>query len=170
VTVYSIYEPQSQAPDLAARAERLAFVKEGFSWPALLIPAFWLIYQRMWIELGVFIAILAGLSWAFGVDSQGQALFGWAASALILLFAFEANDLRAAALERRGYRLAGLAMGRGRDAAERGFFESWLPQQTRAWETGAASGDGERGSVPMSYPAGRTRGEGDEVIGSFPGA
>ncbi len=43
--------------DLALRAEALAFVKEGFSWPALFVPAFWLIYHRMWIELVVFLAI-----------------------------------------------------------------------------------------------------------------
>jgi hypothetical protein len=35
VTVYSVYEPPAKTPDMLARAETLAFVKEGFSWPAL---------------------------------------------------------------------------------------------------------------------------------------
>ena len=38
MTVYSVYEPPSEAPDLMQRADRLAFVKEGFSWPALFVP------------------------------------------------------------------------------------------------------------------------------------
>ena len=136
MTVYSVYEPGAEAPDIAERADRLAFVKEGFSWPALFLPALWLIYQRMWIELIVFVIACVALQWAFGLSDQGQALFGWASLALVVLFAFEANDLRTAALERRGYQLAGVASGRDRTDAERSFFRAWLPQQrgrARAW-------------------------------------
>ena len=61
MTVYSVYEPDKEAPDLAVRADRLAFVKEGFSWPALFLPALWLLYQRMWIELIVFVVAFAAL-------------------------------------------------------------------------------------------------------------
>ena len=50
MTVYSVYEPPTEAPNLTERADRLAFVKEGFSWPALFVPLLWLIYYRMWIE------------------------------------------------------------------------------------------------------------------------
>ena len=57
-------------------------------------------------------------------------MFGWLSLALVVLFAFEANDLRRAALERRGYKV-GTAIGAGRDFAELAFFRSWLPQQER---------------------------------------
>ena len=155
VTLYSVYEPRAEAPDLIQRADRLAFVKEGFSWPALLVPVFWLIYQRMWIELALFVAVLAALPWVFGVDARAEALLGWASFALILLFAFEANDLRAAALERRGYRLAGVASGRGRDAAELAFFRSWLPQQAKSAEPVAGRGGTRSASLrPTSRGAG----------------
>jgi hypothetical protein len=113
VTVYSVYEPSAQPADSALRADRLAFVKEGFSWIALLVPALWLIFYRMWIELIVFVLGFAALQWAFGTSEQGQRLFGWVSFALCVLFAFEANDLRSAALERRGYRLVGVAGGGG---------------------------------------------------------
>jgi hypothetical protein len=168
VIVYSVYEPRGEAPDLATRADRFAFVKEGFSWPALLIPAFWLIYQRMWIELALFVILLAGLQWLFGTSAQGQALFGWVSFALIVLFAFEANDLRAAALARRGYHLAGIAAGRSRAAAELRFFRAWLPKQSRrAGEAGTGPGGTERAREQPPY-AGPLQGEGDEVIGLFP--
>jgi hypothetical protein len=165
VTVYSVYEPGKEAPDIAVRADRLAFVKEGFSWPAFFLPALWLIYQRMWIELVVFVIACVALQWAFGLSDQGQALLGWASLALVVLFALEANDLRTAALERRGYRLAGVASGRDRTDAERSFFRAWLPQQVKA-ARGAERGQ-ERGR-DSETPKPATRGEAEEVIGLFP--
>jgi hypothetical protein len=165
VTVYSVYEPPTEAPDLAERAARLAFVKEGFSWPALFVPILWLLYYRMWIEFILLVLVYVALQWAFGTDPQGQALAGWASLAIGVLFAFEASDLRTLSLERRGYRLAGVASGRGRTEAERSFFHAWLPQQARN-----AKGP-ERGPEPRregEAAAAVPRGEGEEVIGLFP--
>ncbi len=163
MTVYSVYEPPSQATDIGERADRLAFVKEGFSWPAMFVPLLWLLYHRMWIESLVLLLIYIGLQLAFGGDAQGQALTAWAGLAISLLFAFEANDLRTASLERRGYRFAGVASGRDRVDAERAFFVNWLPEQERAQPVAPPP--------PRRYTgarAPRQRGEGEEVIGLFP--
>ena len=78
MTVYSVYEPPVPATDMIARADRLAFVREGFSWVALLVPLVWLLYHRMWIEFVVLILVYVGLQLAFGGDTQGQALTAWA--------------------------------------------------------------------------------------------
>jgi hypothetical protein len=167
VTVYSVYQPSSEAPDVEARAEALQFVKEGFSWPAFFLPALWLIYCRMWIELILFVVIFGTLQWALGLDKPGHDVLGWILVALFALFAFEANDLRGAALERRGYRLIGVAEGRGRSEAELSFFRAWLPQQaksTRPVERGVERAREKESAAP---PA---RGEGEEVIGLFPQA
>lgn len=165
MTVYSVYEPPTPASDLALRAERLAFVKEGFSWPAVFVPILWLLYYRMWVEFVLLALIYVALQLVFGTEPQGQTLFGWASLAIAVLFAFEANDLRAASLERRGYRLAGVASGRDRTEAERAFFCAWLPQQARA------AREPERVIEPRrEAEAGPSmpRGEGEEVIGLFP--
>jgi hypothetical protein len=164
VTVYSVYEPSAQPADSALRADRLAFVKEGFSWIALLVPALWLIFYRMWIELIVFVLGFAALQWAFGTSEQGQRLFGWVSFALCVLFAFEANDLRSAALERRGYRLVGVAGGRGRSQAELSFFQTWLAEQARPIRTTERAPERREGQVAQPSP----RGEPEEVIGLFP--
>ena len=164
MTVYSVYEPPVPAPDLTERADRLAFVKEGFSWPAFLVPLLWLIYYRMWIEFVVLVLVYIGLQLAFGAD-QGHALTAWASFAIAVLFAFEANDLRAASLERRGYRLAGVASGRDRIDAERSFFGVWLPQQVRPAREPAARPEPRRESEARTL---LPRGEGEEVIGLFP--
>jgi Protein of unknown function (DUF2628) len=166
VTLYSVYEPRAEAPDLMQRADQLAFVKEGFSWPALLFPPLWLLYHRMWIELVLFILAFAGLGWVLSLGKLGEALLGWVSFALVLLFAIEANDLRRAALERRGYRLSGMAAGRDREAAELTFYRSWLPHQTRIArqpERVSEQPGGSDATAPLSGT------EGEEVIGLFPG-
>lgn len=162
MTVYSVFEPAREAPDVSARAEALAFVKEGFSWPALFVPLLWLLYQRMWLELIVLVLLLTLLQWASVAIHGGEDLISWATIGLIVLFAFEANDLRQAALVRRGYRPLGLAMGRSREAAELSFFDAWLPQQEKAARPvvrgDSATAQAHGGSEP------------DDVIGLFPGS
>ena len=110
--------------------------------------------------------LLVALQLAFGLDERGEALVGWASLAVSLLFAFEANDLRTASLERRGYKLAGVASGESRDTAELSFLRTWLPQR----EKGAAlSEPAPKRADRVETP--RTRiSEGEEVIGLFPRA
>ena len=166
MTVYSVYEPPVPAPDLIERADRLAFVKEGFAWPAFFVPLLWLIYHRMWIEFVVLLLVYIALQLAFGTDTQGQTLAACASLAIGILFAFEANDLRTASLERRGYRFAGVASGRDRIDAERSFFTAWLPRQERAArQPFTPPPPPRRGTEARTPPA---RGEGEDVIGLFP--
>ena len=167
MTVFAVYQPPSEAPDLAERADRLAFVKEGFSWPAFLVPLLWLIYHRMWIEFVVLFLIYIVMQVVIGTETDSQsALAAFAGFAISVLFGFAANDLRAASLERSGYRFAGTASGRDRIDAERSFFTAWLPQQERSARQSVTPP-----ALPRRAPeAGtqRSRGEGEEVIGLFP--
>jgi len=165
VTVYSVYEPVSDDDDIAAHADRIAFVKDGFSWLALIVPALWLLYHRMWIEFVIFMALIFGLEWAFGADGQGAQIAGWLGLAITVLFAFEANDLRGAMLQRRGYRFAAVATGRNRQEAERSFFTTWLRRQARPTRPVPPAHKITPG-VQASAPA--RRGAGDDVIGLFP--
>jgi hypothetical protein len=166
MTVYSVYEPPGgDEADVATRAERIAFVKDGFSWLAFFVPALWLIFQRMWLELIVFLVVIGGVSWAFGTAPEARMLAGWVSLALTALFAFEANDLRGWALARRGYRFAGVASGRDRYEAERSFFEGWLPQQRRSAPPVPPAQKSPAPKGPVSRRSG-----GDEVIGLFPQA
>ena len=93
MTVFSVYEPASDDDDVAARAEKIAFVKDGFSWPAFLVPVLWLLYQRMWIELVAFLVVIGGLQWALGGSVQGLELAGWITLAITVLFGFWPNPI-----------------------------------------------------------------------------
>lgn len=167
MTVYSVYEPPGDDADLEARLDKIAFVKDGFSWLALVIPILWLIYQRMWLELVVFLAAIALIPWLLGADPYARQLGGWLSLGLTVLFAFEANDLRGWALQRRGYRFVGAASGSDRTEAERSFFLSWLPRQQRR-RIGIPPVKDQAPKGPTVTPT-RPSGD-DEVIGSFPRA
>jgi hypothetical protein len=129
------------------------------------VPILWLLYYRMWVEFVLLALVYLALQLAFGTEAQGQTLVAWASLAIAVAFAFEANDLHAASLERRGYRLAGVVSGRDRTEAERSFFTAWLPQQEKATR--------EHGRIPEARREAEAgppmpRGEGEEVIGLFP--
>jgi Protein of unknown function (DUF2628) len=164
VTLYSVYEPPGKAQDPEERGEQLVFVKDGFSWPALLVPGLWLLYQRMWLELALFVALFALLGWMFGPGDQEQTLFAVLSVALIVLFAFEANDLQGAALERQGHTQVGTAIGSGLDAAELAFLQSWQPRE----EKGRARQAPPERPGNAGIPAPKASGEAEGVIGLFP--
>ena len=83
--------------------ERAALVRDGFHFLAFLLPAVWLLFNRLWIEALLVIAVSMALS---GLGSMAG--FGGAAPALALLVSlyvgFEGSALRLAALRRRGWR------------------------------------------------------------------
>lgn len=162
MTAYYVYEPASEAPSVSARAEQLDFVKDGISWPALIVPAFWLIYHRMWIELLVYLAAYGALGWAMTYSQNGADFLAWVGLALTLLLAFEANDLRRYALERRGYRQLGVAIGSSREAAELSFFRAWLPEQSNSTRPP------NRPSKKREATVGTAPNQAEEVIGLFP--
>lgn len=156
MAVYTVLEPPS-SPDLAVDAERVLFVREGFSWAALLVPALWLVWHRLW---------LVGLGWAavvvalqLGAGRLGGPMPLIAGIGFGLVFAFEANALRRWTLERRGYRFSGVVAGANRDECERRFFATWLIGRRLAAPPPAAG-------PWTAAPAGRTATS--PIIGLFP--
>jgi hypothetical protein len=127
--VYTVYEPPQTSGDRADRAERLVFIKDSFTWTAAILPAVWLLFKRLWLELLAFVAIAAAVSW--GVEAAGGPAALGALPLLIvqIVLGYEAPAIQGAALERRGWRFAGTVAGRDRLECERRFLESWLPAQ-----------------------------------------
>jgi hypothetical protein len=109
-------------PDLAgdAAAERAAFVKDGFCWPALFIPLLWLLWHRLWLVLVAYLVAVTAIGAAQVVAGKGAATFILIAFAFY--FAAEANNARRWSLRRRGWTQAGEAFGRDRGEAELRYF------------------------------------------------
>ena len=116
---YSVHAP----PDEPLAAERFAFVKDGFSWPALLMPILWILWHRMWLTLMGFVIFVLLLAWTERLTGEDVATV--VAVLGTLLFALEANNIRRLSLARRGWREVGGAVGRDLEEAEIRFFGDW---------------------------------------------
>lgn len=127
--VYTVHEQPYPPADRIDRAEALKFVRDGFSWGALLFGPLWLIAKARWSELAIYIAAIAiiiGLAKMFG---GGQNALSLAILALNAILAFEASALERLTLDRAGWQEIGTVSGRDAAECERRFFETWLPNQ-----------------------------------------
>ncbi len=124
---YMVYEPRETQKDLVARADEVVFVRDGFSFWAMVLPIFWMIYHRMWLALAGFVVtflslVLLGELFGAAPENDGFLFLG-----LSVIFSFLANDIRRIYLERHDYRLVGSLAGFSQTECERRFFNSWSP-------------------------------------------
>lgn len=102
---YVIMEPPPEASGRVSRDP--VFVRDGFAFLAFLLPFFWLLWHRLWIEAALALGVTLVLG---GLGEYGGA--GPLASLLSLLVSIyvglEGAALRMAALRRRGWREAGV--------------------------------------------------------------
>jgi hypothetical protein len=120
---YTVHVP----PGSPSAEDRFVFVKEGFCWPALLIPHLWLLYRRLWIVLAIYVAVSVGIA---VLESYDFAILSAALGALMaLLLGFEGNQLRRWGLARRSFSFAGVASGGSLAEAEIRFFHGWAEQR-----------------------------------------
>ncbi len=160
--IYTVHELKGARPD----GEGLDFVHEGFSWPAFIVPLVWLVYERLWLALILYVVAgtaLAVAGAAAGLDATGLLVLN---TAFQLAFAFEANDIRRWTLSLRGYRQIGLVAGRNLVEAEREFFRRWRPSPATAHPQTTATVAPAGGAV---WPR-RPLAEDQEPIGLFPKA
>jgi hypothetical protein len=146
---FTVHEPPNPPADRIDRAERLAFVRDGFSWAAALFAPVWLLMHRLWWPFAGYVAAEGAIELA-----RQSALVhpGWTTLAAVgmgLLIGLEAGTLRRWSLDRRGWTMLGSVSGRNAEDCERRFFDMWLPTQPvlaqPAASAGAAGGGGAAG-------------------------
>lgn len=125
---YTVHEQPDPPADRDERAEKLKFVRDGFSLFAFILPPVWMLANRLWLVLVGYLIIL-GLVY-LTLDGLGIATHWnrYAVMALNLIIAFEADSLIRWTLERRGWRLVGSVSGDNFDVCERRFFEQWVKE------------------------------------------
>ena len=111
-------KPYSPAADGEA-----VLVKEGFCWPAALIPVLWALYRRLWRWVIILLAAQVGIGLASDALALGTAMQIPIAVAFSAYVGFGSNDWRRAGLARRGYALADIVVGKNMLAAERRYFQ-----------------------------------------------
>jgi hypothetical protein len=123
---YTVHEQPSPPADRIDRAEKLIFIKDGFSWLALIFGPLWLLVHRLWWPLLGYALLAGGLQM---VHRLLRVDVGLVMMAINLLLAFEADTLRRWALDRKGWHVLATVSGRTAEEAERRFFDGWLPSQ-----------------------------------------
>ncbi|WP_063301695.1 DUF2628 domain-containing protein [Pseudovibrio sp. WM33] len=122
-------------------ARNIKFVKDGFSWWAMLFPLLWSLYNRMWL---VFLGYLAAIiALVFIAEAFGSTTGGFITVLATLFFAMEAGFLKSWSLRRKNWQTVGFITAANLDEAEIRFFdrvsktksEVWLPQGPMAPQT-----------------------------------
>lgn len=126
---YTVHEPPNADADRADRAEKLEFVKDGFSWPTAIFPPLGFISNSMWLAAIAYIAGLSGLIALFEALKIDANWTGIIVTAVNVYLAFELSTLKRMTLDRQGWQMVGVVTGRSLDDCERRFLEQWLPDQ-----------------------------------------
>lgn len=129
MAIYVVMEP---AESRAADPDRVAYVRDGFSLIAFLVPLLWLLWRRLWIE--ALLVFAAGLALgALGQALDFDPLAAIAFSLLIGLYVgLEGAALRIAALRRRGWREWGVVEADDLDEAETRYLAETIPDSAKA--------------------------------------
>jgi hypothetical protein len=129
VSAFTVHAPPLGGGGLSRieRAEGLLFVRDGFSWRAALFSPFYLLVRGEWRALAAYVVVATVLSLLLSAVGAKSDWIVWTFVLLNLLTGFEASELKRWSLDRAGWQEVGSVSGRGRDEAERRFFEAWLP-------------------------------------------
>ena len=125
--IFLVFEPKdgpANAPTLAD-AERVVFLREKFSWPALFFGPFWLAWRRLWLALALWIVAFFVLAILVALLKLNETVMLAALVVSSLIIAFEATALRRRKLLRKSMRDAGVVIAQDIEIAERRFFADW---------------------------------------------
>jgi hypothetical protein len=162
MTIYAVHAPRNARDNIAAAADRCAFVRDSFSLGAFFFGPLWLLRHRLWLAFLGWLAVVL-LLWAasYWLGLSNSAVF-WSLVAMGVFLGLEGGMLRTAALLRRGFDLADIVATDSRDDAERVFYARWLPALGAPLQ-----------ARPLFRPASPAAGAPDpagRVIGTFPDA
>ena len=126
--LYSVFEPPLSNGTREERAEKLVFVRHGWSLAALLIAPIWMLIRRLWIVLLLYLVV------GGAIQVLGLVLAPWLAGALSIALALvimvEAGQLRLETMAGKGYREIAVIEAPNQREAERRFFSTWLADPT----------------------------------------
>ena len=158
MTTYMVFEPPAGRGDRAARAERIVFVPDRFSWGAFLLAPLWMLWRRLWLVFVAYFVVMAAVTLGLMVAGVGPGARFLVGALISLLVGLEAANLRRRALLRGGWRELGPTMGHDLAAAERRFFDAYVA--TAAARDAAPAGRSAASPAPRPAVS--------DVIGLFP--
>ena len=62
MAVYTVHQPPARHADPLPDAERIVFVRDGFSFWAFLVAPWWMLWHRMWLVLLGYVVVSGRLT------------------------------------------------------------------------------------------------------------
>jgi hypothetical protein len=124
--VYTVHQPPLRDADTLTHLDHFKFVRDGFSFSAMLFGPLWLIRHRLWLTLVAYMVVVLVLIASVGLTGASGGGLAAIVFLFMLLFGFEANSLRRWTFSRRGWTNVGVVVGEDRESAERRFFDTML--------------------------------------------
>ena len=169
--VYTVHGPLADGTDMRSTTDRFVFVRDGFSFWAFVLGPVWLVYRRLWLALGGYIALSVAVAVALSWLHAGSGTRFIVVLLIAILMGLEAASLRRWTLSRGKWRLLDVVVADDEEAAERRFFDRWAARQRgivndqQAGDRGAPPPPrdvpGQHFSKPPPLP-------GSSIIGLFP--
>jgi Protein of unknown function (DUF2628) len=164
MAVYTVHQPPADHGNPLPDAERIVFVRDGFSFWAFLVAPIWMLWHRMWLVLLGYIIVLAAADAVLFVLGASPIVFSVIGLFISLLLGLEASTLRRFSLQRRGLRNVGVVSGADREDAERRFFGTWLPEHQSGSSRGVLTPQ-----IPVPGASAAAHGSHTpDVVGLFP--
>jgi hypothetical protein len=164
MSVYTVHEPLVANVDPLPGAERIVFVRDGFSFWAFLWAPLWMLWHRMWLVLAGYVVVVAALETPLLAGGRSPAAASVVGLLISLLIGLEASTLRRFTLRRRGWRSVGIVSGDDVEDAERRFFDAWLRQTSTQYTANATAPP----PLPIAAAATLRAPHTPDVIGLFP--
>ena len=161
--VYTAHSKTNVMGDPERDTEGLVFVKDGFSIWAAVFPFVWLLINRMWIPLLVYLALSIGFSALVQALGLSDGAIFPIAIVLGLLIGFEANGLRRWSLSAKGYRMVAIGSGATREECERRIYEKLVAAAAPLGAT-IQQTVGDTETTAATVPTGKPT----HVVGLFP--
>jgi len=124
MAVFTVHLPKVAAGDIVA-AEKIVFLRDGFSTPAFLFGPLWLAWKRAFLPAGLMLAVFALVFFGAGRLGLSGETGSIVTLALEILLGFEGVRLVAWSLARRGYHESAVVFGQDMEEAEEAFFYQW---------------------------------------------
>jgi hypothetical protein len=121
MTSFTVHVPPA-APGREPAAEKIIFLRDGFSTAAFVFGPLWFAWKRAWLPAvlwALLLAAVAGAGALFKIPADAMSLAGFAVS---LFLGFEGVRILAWALQRRGYVESDVVIGDNEDDAEAVYF------------------------------------------------
>lgn len=160
---YRVFEFPGALPTRKAAGEDVRFVRDGFSFAALVFPSIWLLWHRLWMSFAFFVLLMA--SFIFVADTISPVLGVFLNALVGFYLGFEGTNLKSVKLKNAGWHEVDVIVASDEEEAEVRYFSNRL-RTVSSDEVNAApvtTATAQRFIKPFSSPS-----KNRQIIGGFP--